>query len=176
MNSWAKRAELRKRLAGDCVMNSRRGPECAVGAMLDCVDKLLGITSVVILAELIHLDLDQESIGIILQEWTIARRHIYFTMVVKLSCWSHEPWMFFGLAHCNILLARRCARRCVRLRARLLGQVHRPIHYITRLLFFNEKMWAQFQDFANGRNMDELDDLKILAAMFRFSFTSENVL
>lgn len=175
MNSWEKRAQLRKRLAGDCVMNSRRGPECAVGAMMDCVDKLLGLSSAVILAELTQLGLDQDSIGIILQEWTAARRHIYFNMVVKFSYWHHEPWMFFGLAHRNIVLARRCARRCIRLRSRLLGQVHKPIHYITRLLLFTEKLWAQLQDFANGRDMDELEDLKILAAMFRFAFTSENV-
>lgn len=177
MSSFAKRARLRARLGGECVMNSRRAPEMAVGAMMSFMGKLMEVGLSALRAELAQIGLvDEESVGIILQEFTRARRYIHFTMVVKHSYWFHEPWCMFGIGHRNLEVARRCARMCLRLRTRLLAQPTESIHALTKFVLFNERMLSQLIEFANGRDMADLKDLIIVAALFRFAYTSELVL
>ena len=175
INSWQKRAKLRERLGGTCVMGSRRGAEFASGAMLAFVRRILEVSAHVILAELTQLGMRQDELGSIMLEFSRARRHIYFTMVVKHSYWGHEPWCFFAIAHFSEDIARRAAQRCLRLRERLLREPFRPIHWITRVLLFNPKVLEQLRAFASGQSLDDLKELVILAALFRFAYTSDSV-
>ena len=176
INNWRKRAALRERLGGDCIMGSRRGPEFACGAMHQFVKRLMEVSSNVILAEITQLGLTQADIGSIMLEFSRARRHIYFTMLVKHSYWAHEPWCLFAIAHHNVQLARLAAQRCLRLRERLLREPFRQIHWVTKVLLFDERLVQQLRAFANGQPMDDLKHLLIVAALFRFAYTSELVL
>ena len=177
ISSWSKRNRLRERVAlgGDCVMRSRRAPELAAGVMMEFIHKFLEVCASTILGELAQLGLDQESVGIILQEFSNTRRHIWFTMVVKHSYWFHEPWCLFGIGHANVGIARACARKCLRLRHKLLQTPDKAIHALTKLVLFDQRFLQQLIDFANGTDMDNLKDLVIIAAMFRFAYTSETV-
>ena len=143
MNNWAKRARIREIFGGECVMNGRRAPEFSSGAMMGFVRELLSICTNVLLAELAQLGLQQDSIGIILQDFANARRLFWFTMVVKHSYWSHPPWCFFAIGHRATHIARACARRCLRLRQDLLREPFRPIHYITKFMLFSDRMVTQ---------------------------------
>lgn len=176
INSYQKRSRLRERLGGDCVMNSRRGPEFAVGAMMQFVRHLLDVSLAAIVSEIAQVGVNQDEIGIISQEFTRARRHFWFTMVVKHSYWSHQPWCFFGLAHHLEHIARSCAKRALRLRESLLRDRSRAIHWITKLLLFDTTVVRELQAFANGQPVDELKTLVVIVSMFRFAYTSEIVL
>ena len=175
MNSWRKRGAFRERMGGECVMNSRRGPDFACGDMLSCLRGILNMSNTALLAGLAYLGLDQASIGSIMQEFGRARQHLWFTMSMKHSYWSHEPWIFFGIAHRAERIARAYARKCLRLRHRILRNPLRPIHYITKLLLFTQRFLEQLQLFANGEPMENLKELGVLAAMFRFAYTSDLV-
>ena len=154
-------------------MNSRRGPEMAVGEMLVFLQNLLRMGNTVLLSELANLGLEQSEIGTIMQEFSRAKQHLWFTLTMKNSYWSHEPWNFFGLAHRDEATARALARRCLRLRERLLQEPDKAIHYITKLLLFTEPMLSQLRRFAAGTPLDVLKELSVILAMFRFAFTSE---
>ena len=139
--------------------------------------KLMHVSISALRAELAQIGLvDQESVGTILQEFARARRYIHFTMVIKHSYWFHEPWCMFGIGHRNDEVARRCARMCLRLRNRLQAQPTESIHALTKFVLFNERMLSQLIEFANGRDMEDLRDLIIVATMCRFAYTSELVL
>ena len=173
MNTWQKRAQMRETLGGDCIMNSRRGPEMATGEMLTYLQNLLRMASTVLLSELAHLGLDQAAIGKIMQDYSRAKQHLWFTLTMKNSFWSHEPWTFFGLAHRDEATARAVARRSLRLRDRLLREPHKPIHHITKVLLFTDLLLSQLRRFATGTPLDSLKELALIVAMFRFAFTSE---
>ena len=175
MNTWHKRAQMRDTLGADCVMNSRRGPEMAAVQMLKFLQNLLRMGSTVLLSELAYLGLDQESIGAIMQDYSRAKQHLWFTLTMKHSYWSHEPWTFFGLAHRDQTTAQAVARRCLRLRDRLLREPFKQIHYITKLLLFTERLLSQLRQFAAGTPLCNLKELALIVAMFRFAFTSETI-
>ena len=143
----------------------------ATGEMLRFLHNLLSMASAVLISELAYLGVDQESLGRIMQDFTRAKQHMWFTLTMKHSYWSHEPWCFFGLAHRDHTTAQAVARRCLRLRDRLLREPSRPIHYITKLLLFSKDLLSQLMQFANGVPMDNLKELAILVAMFRFAYT-----
>ena len=133
------------------------------------------VSATVIVAEVTQLGLTQADVGRIMLDFSRARRHIYFTMMVKHSYWAHEPWCLFAISHHIVHVARAAAQRCLRLREQLLREPFKPIHWITRLLLFDERLLNQLRAFANGQSLDDLKHLLVVAALFRFAYTSESV-
>ena len=152
-------------------MSSRRGPEMAAGEIMLMVRRLLEAISTSLLFELSALGLEQIDIAAIMRDFSAARRHIYFTMMVKNSYWGSPPWLFMGLGHRNVDIARAVARRCLLLKEKL--DLLAPIHYVTFQILFVPLLLSQLQDFAAGADLTTLPELFVYACIFRFAFTSD---
>ena len=132
---------------------------------------LLTMSVTVVLSELAFLGLAENEIGIIVQDFQRAKQHLWFTLVMKHSFWSHEPWVFFGLAHRDERVAQAIARKCLKIKPRILWEPVKAIHYLTNLLLFTPELLSDLTRFANGQSLDTLPRLAIVCAMLRFAYT-----
>ena len=91
-----------------CPMSGRRAPELAAGALLQCMDELWDTHSASLLVQhsrhLSHTDKLR-----VLGDWESGRQAFHFYVTVKLAPWQSLPLCLCGIAHMDIVVARRCA-------------------------------------------------------------------
>jgi hypothetical protein len=81
------------------------------------IRRLLDVASTDLLLDPSISGLPPESRAVVLRDFAALRRHITFTMTLKLSFWNQLPWVLAGLAHKDISIARACARRALHVTA-----------------------------------------------------------
>ena len=64
----------------------------AAGELERVVDGLLNAAYTTLLIEIAAIGLDDAQRGIVLRDFDAARRHIWMTLVIKLSFWRLLPW------------------------------------------------------------------------------------
>ena len=154
MSSRANRKYYQRQLQCSCVLSGRRGPNFAAKDFMQLVLRLLSTAHNVLLVELAGMGVQDGDLTIVMREFSAARRHIWFTLTVKMSFWQSVPWLFFGIGHMNTDVARAIARRCLQLRVRI--EANDPIEWFTFVLLFTERGFRELQDFANGADIATL--------------------
>eukprot|EP00969_Alexandrium_andersonii_P017730 775858-Alexandrium_andersonii.AAC.1 len=95
-----------------CGLKARRAPEVACGDLRRLVDRLFDEG----LADIVHRighDCTAEQRNTLVTAYTSGRRHLSFTLFLKLSSWLHLPLAMAGMAHHQEVVARRQMQRCI---------------------------------------------------------------
>jgi hypothetical protein len=164
-NKRAKRAK--------CVMGGRWAPQLAAGLIFAEIRRLLEFANNALLIELATIGLSDAERAIIMRDFEAARRHVWLTFSLKFGFWGQLPWLLFGIAHNDTIIARSCARKALQLfDAAAAGKVH---HYVTLLLLMPGSVGReQLEFFARGqRDLMELPFLSRMAARFMFATVVE---
>ena len=103
-----------------------------------------------------------------LADFTAARRHIIFTLTLKLSFWRQLPWILFGLAHHIPTAARECGRRALSLARNLSDEALRALPWFAQvILVAGSGVHGQFLDFVGILTpLRELPALERIVALF----------
>ena len=115
----------------------------------------------------------EEDKAIIIRDFEAARRHVWFTFLVRLSFWQQLPWVLFGLGHRDIDIAIACCRRALQLFASL-GDEY-PHHWVTMLLCMPGSLGLQqlLAFVSRELPLEALPFLHRMRARFKFAPVSE---
>ena len=107
----------------------------------------------------------------IVRDFAAAYRHVVFTLTTKLSMWSQLPWLMYGMAHHNKLLAQTCAAKVLAKRRAVADWSLE--HNITNAMLQDSSVVAEMERFAAGEPLETLPLLLEWVAKFRFTPVSE---
>jgi hypothetical protein len=109
---------------------------------------------------------------VVMMDFAQARRHLKFDFKVKLSFWQQLPWILFGLAHCDLTIARWCGQRSLALWAAAGDDVeHHPLALL--LCVPGTIGYDQMILFIGGRLLQSLEYLESIVARFFFTSVTE---
>jgi hypothetical protein len=115
-----------------CPMLTRRAPECAAGSLEVIIRRMFEEAQNNILLSHAVAKLSPPERAEVLRDFAEAKRHVFFTMTLKLSFWRQLPWVLFGIGHQNSETARACGHRALQLFYNSADdEVH---HWVTLLL------------------------------------------
>jgi hypothetical protein len=106
--------------ASGCIFRGMRAAEMAAGALLDKLRILLELANSVLLLAPTVATLSPVDKAIVLRDFAAARRHVTFTLTMKLGYWGQLPHVLAGLGHLDLDIARECGRRALDLATRIL--------------------------------------------------------
>eukprot|EP00969_Alexandrium_andersonii_P281435 12441727-Alexandrium_andersonii.AAC.1 len=109
-----------------------RAADCAAGKFFAFLDLLLGVAYGTLLSDARVAALSDADRSAVLGDFAAARRHVVFTLGIKMAHWGQLPWKLFGLAHPETTVARECGRRALALYAAA-GDTF-PHHWLTAVL------------------------------------------
>ena len=152
-----------------CPMKGLWAPWLAAGGLIRLVGRWMDTALTTLLFELAVLGLDNRERGIVLRDFDAARRHVWLTIVLKLSFWRELPWCLFALGHWSEGVARHCCRRALRMFTAQGAEANR--HIITRLLLDPAQHGRrQLERFAlENEPLDALPFLNRMAARMLFT-------
>ena len=99
-------------------------------------------------------DINDESRHMLIMDFERGRSQLSYTITVKLTHWSHEPWQLFAFAHSNPHKSQYACQQVLALGAAAAGSMHpaaAAIHQDPRLL-------EQVIAFADNPNIMLLED------------------
>ncbi len=144
----------------------------AAGIFMEFINRLLRASAHTLLLELVADGVQGDDRANILRDFEAFRRHLQFIFLVTFGHWEQSPWLFFGIGHHALDIARRCAATALRLFVAMpVGHVH---HFLTILLCTpGSQGYTDMADFCAGVDPSGLPLLTRMRARFRFAPTSE---
>jgi hypothetical protein len=164
---WAE-AQLRQ-----CPMSTRMAPEFANGEHMLILRQLSSVAHQNLLLDASVAPLAELDKRIILEDFARARRHILFTIQLKMGFWRSLPWVLFGLGHTNEGIARTCGQRALQLFAQ--AGDNSDHHFLSMFMCSpGGRGHAEMLQFCGG-NMprEQFPVLMRMAARFRFAMVTE---
>lgn len=123
-----------------CPMATRRAAECACGAVDNLVDELFTTRSAELLFDDVLREASPEERGRVLQDFAALRRHVVFTLNIKLSFWKQLPWIAFGISHHEVNQAIAAGSRMLALYDELVNTQHQ--HWVVNERSALQAVWA----------------------------------
>ena len=121
--------------------------------------------------ELVAFGVVPEDMAIIIRDFQRLRRHMYFYLTVKKGYLQTFPWVFGGLSHRNLSIARGFARRILQMK-----QAISPgdrVHWMVLVLLFDARGLSELIRFSQGEDPSSLPYLLVFICIFRFALSTD---
>lgn len=137
------------------------------------VQRLLSLSHSWLLTSPSFLALTEEERALVVRNWAGGKRHVLFSLRLKMSFWFQLPWCLFALAHPDEATARASMRRALALYATAGDGANH--HWLTMLMCCpGSALHDQLLQFSLGNlQMSQAPLLQRFAARFRFAPVTE---